>query len=388
MKSEPIRLKLLILDLAIIVLFLGTITFLFKYVGFIDSKSHNSFLIDYLAKGYFPIPPGYYFTIYVVDLFIRIKYPYVVSSILILTFFYWWKYKLVYKWIAHSLNIKKKLVFLITLSFLFVSPIYIPIIDGEFWYLGKFTQTIWHNSTLICVFPLCILLTHYTLRWVEDPLLKTLYIMGVIGILILLIKPSFLFCYIPALPLYVIVKDRKLSKHFFESLGLVLVLFLLILAEKYLIFSWDPMIDQLYTVEERSNVVIRPFRVWLFFSHEPVFDFISSFPLLLTFLIFWRKEAFHINFFNFTLILLLFSLLVFFLLAETGYREFHSNFYWQVPIALFLNSLSILIHVLREFTASENNLKIKYIAVFSIYTVQVLLGVGYWARIFIERTLS
>lgn len=377
-------------DFLIVILYFFTLGFMIKYCTLqtLDIKVHNFLLIDYLQQGYFPVPPGYYAILYAVDLIIRVKHPFVVSSFIVLTFFLWWKYKLVYSWISNSGGLKQEYVVFLSISFLFLSPIYIPSIDGPFWYLGKFTQTIWHNSTLIAAFPFSLLLVMHTLTWYKSKSQKDLLYMLGFGIVIILIKPSFLFCFIPAFPIFTLLRDRRLSKTVFLSLGLSFVFFLLLLLEKELIYTLDPMIPTLYSSEEQSQVILNPFRLFLHYSTEPVFDFISSFPLTLAILFLWGKKAFDSQFFNFSLLLLFFALAVYFLFAETGYRELHGNFYWQIPIALFLHNLSILLIVVQEFILNNKKVNSKIILMIAVYLVQVLLGINYWLRLFYGYTLS
>jgi hypothetical protein len=354
----------------------------------IDIKDHNQLLTDYLTAGYFPLPPGYYFLVYALDFLIRVRYPFVASAALILTFSSWWKYRLVFSWAKDELNIKDKFIFFGALALVFMSPVYIPRIDGGLWYMGKFTSTIWHNSTLIAVFPLCLLLTRNTLFWLENPRTKTFLFILFLGLLILLVKPSFLFCFIPALPIYTLITQKKINSKVLQAAGISSILFVLILIEKYLIFNWDPMISILYTSKEQSQVILAPMKVWLFFSDQPVFDFLSSFPLLILFLSFWRKEAFKSSFFSFSLILLVFSLLVYGLFSETGFREYHGNFYWQIPIALLLTNLSIVLFVSRDFLIRKAKPQFYYYTLLGIFLLQSALGLNYWLRIFSENTVS
>lgn len=376
-------------DVLVVVLYLATVFTLITQFGSIDIKDHNLLLQEYLAAGSFPIPPGYYLLIFLVDALIRVKYSYVASAAIVLTFFQWWKFSLLQRAIASkSFDLPSFPVFLLAFSFLFLSPVYIPAIDGPFWYLGKFTQTIWHNSTLICVFPFCMLLVAKTFGWLKSGTWKDLGVMFFFGLIILLIKPSFLFCYIPALPIFIFIQEGRLSKRLLQAVGLVSVLFAALLVEKHLIFAWDPVLDSLYTAQEKSQVVINPLKVWLKFSQEPFFDFFSSFPLLIAFLILWRKSAFESPLFGFSLLLLFFALLVYLLLAETGFREFHGNFYWQIPIALFLCHLAVVYRVVGQFLNEGRKMRGRYRVMFSIYGIQVALGVAYWLRIFTGFTLS
>ncbi len=376
-------------DLGVGVLYLGTLVFLMTKYGSVDIKIHNQLLGEYLAAGAFPIPPGYYFLVYIVDWMVRIKYPFVASSVIVLAFAHWWKFRLTYfSVVGETPKLKQWAAFLLAFSFLFLSPVYIPSIDGPYWYLGKFSQTIWHNSTLICVFPLCLLLVAKTSDWLKTSHPVALAWMLLLGLGIALIKPSFLFCYIPALPVFVGLRDRRFSRKLLQTLGIVSFLFLILMIEKYLIYIWDPVLDRLYTEQEQSRVVFDPLKIWLHFSKEPVFDFLTSFPLLIGFLLLWHRRAFGSSMFVFSLLLLFFALLVYFLLAESGYREFHGNFYWQIPIALFVCNLSIVHQVVGDFVGRDKKIDGKFIVIFALYLIQVLYGLGYWARIFTSLALE
>jgi hypothetical protein len=377
-----------IFNLLVISVFGFTVYFLIRYIPSIDIKDHNLFLVEYLQTGFFPIPPGYYLLVYTLDFIFHFKYPFVVSSFFVITFFLWWKYQLLYHWLKNELTFNPYITFLLALTFLFLSPIFILAIDGDFWYLGKFTQTIWHNSTLIASFPFSILLFKKTFDWFDSKSTKDYLQLIALGIAILLIKPSFLFCYVPALPIYSFLREKRFSSFVWKSLGLSGILFVLILVEKFLIFSWDPMIRELYLAGEVSEVVINPFFVWLHLSDQPIFDFVSSLPLLISFLILWRKKAFESPYFNFSFLLLLFAFFIYAVFAESGFRELHANFYWQIPIALFLTHLSILISTAKDYVNTDSKVSGRVLVMLFIYLVQVGFGIAYWLRIFTGFTLS
>ncbi|RAI85553.1 hypothetical protein [Algoriphagus yeomjeoni] len=380
--------KTWIYDVLIVGLYGGTITFMIKNITYLnDIKIHNLILIDYLEAGYFPIPPGYYGLIFLIDLILRIKYSFVLSSILVITLFMWWKYRLIFSWLQNQIPLSKRTTFLVSLSILFLGPIYLPGVDEGLWYLGKFTPTIWHNSTIIASFPFAIILCLKTLNWIENPRNSQLYILAGLGLILLLIKPSFLFCYIPALPLYILSRDKALSKIFWKSAGLVLLLFVLLMLEKQLIFTWDPMREKLYEPGEISTIVIAPFKIWLHYSHQPVWDMISSISLLLCFLIVWPRSAFQDSFFTFTLLLLIIAFLIYFLFSETGIRQYHANFYWQIPIALLLNYMSIVSLVLKDYQANDRKFTSRTRLIIAAYFIQGFFGLFYWVRIFAFETL-
>jgi hypothetical protein len=286
-----------------------------------------------------------------------------------------------------EVSVKPLIVFGIAVTFLFLSPIFIPAIDGEFWYYGKFTQTIWHNSTLIASFPFCLLLFRKTFTWFDSRKSSDYYSLFGLSFLIILIKPSFLFCYVPVLPIYTFLREKRFSTLFMNSLILSLVIFLLILLEKFLIFSWDPMIKEFYTAGEISEVVINPFFVWLSFSDQPVFDFISSIPLVLMYLILWRKRAFESQYFTFAFLMLLSAFLIYAVFAESGYRELHANFYWQIPLTLFLTHLSIVFAIAKSYLKKPDKPTIQVSVLSVIYLIQVGFGLAFWLRIFTSLSM-
>ena len=377
-------------EIIVIGLYFFTLAFMIKYydVQSFDIKVHIFMMVDYLKEGSFPSPPGYYAFIYAVDAFLRYKYPFVLAALLSLTFFFWIKFRITTSWLQKEVGLGYPSTFFLVLSMAFLSPIFIPAIDGFYWYLGKFTPTIWHNSTVIAVFPFSILLFFQTLKWLETEETKTLYKMASLGLVILLIKPSFLFCYIPSLPLICLANKSGITKQFWVSMGFSTLLFGFLLLEKYWIFEWDPMIAKLYTPEERSAVVLDPLRVHLHFSAEPVFDFLSSFPSTIVFLVFWGKRAFRDLMFNFSLMLVVLALAVYLLLAETGFRQFHGNFYWQIPIALFLHYLSMVKIAVQDYKINYPKMSPALWAFIVVYSIQVAMGITYWQRIFTGLTLS
>ncbi|GAB3218873.1 hypothetical protein J0A67_03665 [Algoriphagus aestuariicola] len=377
-------------DLVVVCLYFFTLAYMIKYfdVQSFDIKVHNFLLQDYLKEGAFPAPPGYYAILYVVDLIFRYKYPFVFSALLVLTFFFWLKFSITFRWLSKQLHISTFQVGLLSASLLFISPIFIPAIDGSFWYLGKFTPTIWHNSTLIAVFPFCLLLFFETLRWQIGGFNKALYSIFFLGLVIILIKPSFMFCYIPALPLYSWSQSLRFDRRFWTSCGFSMSFLAMLFLEKAWIYDLDPMIKIMYTPEERSTVVLDPLVVHLHFSKEPIFDLLCSFPSTLVFMLFWGRVGLKDKPFVFSFLLLVFSLMVYLLLAETGFRKFHGNFYWQIPIAMFLHYLCMVVVVVNQFV-KEKKVGIRPFLVFSlVYLIQVAMGIAYWHRIFDGHALN
>jgi hypothetical protein len=134
-------------------------------------------------------------------------------------------------------------------------------------------------------------------------------------------------------------------------------------------------------------VVFKHFVVWLTHSDQPFFDFFSSIPLIILYIILWRKKAFESHYFTFSFLLLLPALLIYVLFAETGYRMYHANFYWQIPITLFLTHFSILISVGKSYFNNGEKISLKVGIMATIYFLQCSFGLAFWLRIVFSRIL-
>lgn len=376
-----------LIDLGLLALIASTFFFLVYKVAYaVDIKIHNALLNEYLQNGLFPIPPGYYSLIWLVDLFFYHKYPYLVASLIVLTFFMYMKYKITSDYFMNSLEIDTRLTLIFSISLLFFGPIVIPRVDGDFWYFGKFTPTIWHNSTVIAVLPFCILLYLKCLKWWDSKSRVYFIQMILLGVIILLIKPSFLFCLIPLFSIFTYFKLGE-GKEFWASIGFTLFFLAGIFLEKYLIYLWDPLLLRDYDVDVRPTVIIAPFKVFLHYSLEPLWDIVSSFLLVFYFLLVFGRRAIMSIEVVFAFSLLIVALLIYLLFAETGYREFHANFYWQIPITFYLSLLVMLNWVWQEYGNVNSNSNWKPIVFFILYFVHFAFGLIYWGRIYFDKMI-
>src|SRR5690606_19096633 len=105
----------------------------------------------HLENGKFPVPPFYYAGLYLMKEVFSTNY--LVNTVLLLSFSVLWKFNLAKKYIG-AYNIRlSDIGMLVLVGMMFFFPVYLPGIDGSKLYLGKFTPTIWHNSTIIFAFP-------------------------------------------------------------------------------------------------------------------------------------------------------------------------------------------------------------------------------------------
>ena len=372
------------------------IVFCFFYLVFIrniptDLQLHIKILEIYLTNSHFPDPPLYYVTLYLIH-FLFLSNNFIYAAILVLSISCILKYNLVINYLnlGRTEIPSSKWDFLV-FTLMFLSPIYIFMIDGNNWYLGKFTSSIWHNSTTIFVFPLCVWLFLESLKYLKGPNLFLTIKLLIISILILLAKPSFLLAFIVVFPIVCLMKFGWSSKYLLYTIILCMLTFISLIVEKKIIYNSNNALDKLIYNSEESHIIIAPFKVWLLWTKQPVLDIFSSFAFVISFLII-KYRHFKPNIeILYSLMLLLVSLLVFFIFAESGPRLHHGNFYWQIPISMLIVNMVLLKNLITgKRCAIDNSLNLmnvfkenKVIGVF--YFLQFISGIFYMVKIVVTK---
>lgn len=373
---------LLYLSMAFIVFFL-----IFKLKIDTDLQAHILILKKYLDHGYFPVPPLYYFTIYTVSLLFYIKY--FAAAILVLTIFSLLKYYLVLNYITEEVPANKSLLAGISaLSLMIIAPIALPLLDNTL-YIAKFTSTIWHNSTTIFVFPFCIWLYIESLKFLKKPdgLLFTKLIF--ISIIIIIAKPSFLFAFLVVFPI-ICLYQFGWRKWFFYSVLLSVIIIICLAIEKSIIYQNNPL-DQLVYKGEISKIIIAPFKVWLSRTKHPFVNLLVSFLFFISFAILKFRSIKKDREFIYSFSLLLTSILIYFIFAESGPRFSHGNFYWQIPISILIMDMVMLKRIIIPYVKIEpNEQSLKIISqpdkwLLFIYLFHFISGIYYILRILIEK---
>lgn len=379
-------LGLLFLILAFCVFFL-----IFKLGVATDLQKHIMILKDYRIQGYFPTPPLYYFCIFILG-FVFPIHPYILGSIFILTLFSFLKYQAVFKYFKETLTDNKVLLNgIMAFSLMFIAPIIIPFADNQYLYLSRFTSTIWHNSTTIFVFPFCIWLFVESMNYLNRPDNLSLGKLTFLSLLIILSKPSFLFPFTIVFPMVSLLKFGWKKKWFLYTLLLSVIIISGLILEKTIIYQND-VLDKLVYNGQRSHIIIAPFKVWMLFAKNPLLYLISSFLFIFTFiLIKFHKIKKDIEII-YSFLLFLISLFIYFILAESGPRFFHANFYWQIPIAMLILNMVFLKNIAmpyRNLTFKKTTFKLISVQdkiLLFIYSLHFISGVYYSLRILIEKT--
>lgn len=340
----------------------------------IDIKEHLFMLQSSISSSTIPIPPLYYESVYFFHLITGLSVGagaiFVLSSAAALK--YYFSHQLLPTNSDKRVEIIKNLLLFIVLV---MTPIAIPFGVDVRWFVGKFGSTLYHNSTLIFVFPFSLKLFVDSLKFPSNVSFRSSFGLIVLGLLVALAKPSFLFPFIIVFPLYVFWSFKNINKAVVVSLSISLIILTVILVEKYFIYSGA---NWIYNTDTSAKVVLAPFQVWRILSHNMPLSFATSFILLFYILIFYSDLTIKKLNFQYALTLLVVSLLIFFLLAETGKRLPHGNFFWQIPISVLICYLIFLRNIL-----NESNFQIKGLRFYFLQLILLLYfvsGILYYVR--------
>ncbi|SDC83155.1 hypothetical protein SAMN04488104_100730 [Algoriphagus faecimaris] len=317
-----------------------------------DYLGHIWLLEFYLENGKFIFPPLFYLS---VELFSKLLIPFVSPKVfaagVILAAFTLLKFTLIYRYLIQNTQGQFFIMALLSLGLMLFFPYYLFQFEGPYWYMGKFTPTVWHNCTSTFVWPFSFLLFWEAQKWLDDQKKSRWYLMALWALLILLSKPSFLFAFIPVFPLMAYIKQKKLNAKtiLFSS---VLFLGLLGLREMIYLNSLDELI---YLRNEKHSVIWLPFAVYQLYAESPILEFLASFAFLLLAFGLLGKSLLQKAEVQFALLLSLVSLLVYLLLAEEGYRFPDANFYWQIPISLSILYLVIIKNTWMDFRQKQDS---------------------------------
>ena len=354
-----------------------------------DIRSHIQILLRFLDLGSFPTPPLYYALVYGLHFLMPYKEGYAMAALCVLTAagFLKFLWSLVY---LHKFtpNTSGALTGLSVFCLMFFFPLSFLQLDAGYWYLGKFTPTIWHNSTSLLVFPFCILLFQSSLSYLEAPKTTQLFTLFFIGLTIILIKPSFVFPYIPAFPLMVYLKEKKLSKVFQFASYLSLIFLMIILAEKIIIYD-QGLLDKIFSGPRVSGIALKPFGIWLSWTDQPIRDLFLSFIFPSAFILLYFKTLRKDTHFIFATLLVLFSMFIFWLFVETGPRHLDGNFYWQIIFTLYIWYLVILKNLINNMYTGDilmkkiQELRVREKLMIVLFLIHTFSGFAYLTRILI-----
>ena len=366
---------------------------LYFYVGS-DLHAHIQILLSFVEVGSIPTPPGYYTLVYLLHFVMPYNEGYALAAVVVLAAAGFFKYGISYKYLnTYCPGLAGSRIGIFTWALMFFAPLTLFGLEGELWYLGKFTPLIWHNSTSLLSFPFCILLFYYSIQYLETRDNGLLIRIFIVATIIVLIKPSFVFAFLPAFPLSILIIDKKWSADVSKTLALGIPLVAIVILEKILIYNVNPIDSHLET-GIIDGIGIRPFYLWLYHSESLLWDVVSSFLFPFFFIVFYFKKLIMDPHAVFAGLLIVVAHLIFFTLVETGPRMTDGNFFWQVILTLFMGYLVLTKHLLNLYfgavgdVRNERRLSYKTILLLVLFFFHVIGGLAYTIRIFTTHAIS
>lgn len=355
-----------------------------------DLQDHVYGLTLILKHHSFPIPPLYYFLLYlfsgfsvdietlsivaivILSLSVALKYFY---SVELIAFFY-------HKKIPALLNTAVWLL-------IFSAPI---VYNYKQMLFGRIATNFWHNSTTILLMPFVLLLLIQSFKFLKSSKVDFKNVMSILllGIINLLIKPSFLFPFLPAFLFMAGMNSGIKSQLFKSALFIALILGSLIMLEYYAVYKMT-IIDAVRFKNDAKGLSIRPFFTFLIFSGGSwlvmIMNFIVGLMFPLMYFIFFKGDLFRDRILTYTGILFLVAFLIGTTITEKGIMASNGNFLWQLHIS---NYILFLILLKKTY---EKAIKIgffnKKILVLSVtYALHILSGFIYLVKIFYLKKYS
>lgn len=289
------------------------------------------------------------------------------------------KYNIIKCYFASFLIFKKAGFLSFSLSVIYILPLFYFLksfgifLNTENMYLGYYVPNVWHNSTVIFLFPFAILLYLLSFKQLNEYDKKRNYFIAILVILNVLIKPSFFFVFLIAYPLTVIFKVgfKDSPKYFLLPItaGLLSLLYVYLT-----IYSGD---DGSAVTISFNNILNATF--WI---NNGKYLFVSLFFPILYF-VFNYKALIKDWEFLYVILLFIVSVGVFYLCREVGPRANHGNFYWQIVITTWL----VFLYMAKQlFVVNVNQTNLRLNSMFKVlYSLHVVMGVVYIIKLLMTK---
>ncbi|MDR2836328.1 MAG: hypothetical protein LBV69_09110 [Bacteroidales bacterium] len=274
----------------------------------------------------------------------------------------------------------KSVLWALSLIFIFAIPIPLLLHQPHNFYLGSFTPNVWHNSTTIFLFPFAILLFHLSCKQLYEFNVKNNFWIVLLVSLNIFIKPSYFFVWVYVYPLFLLYSYR-FNKTFWKSMIPVAIGVALLAIEYIIIYRTQSV------YKENSSVEISPFLVYKgFYNHLEELPLVLFFSLLFPnlYVLFNFKTSIKDKKLLFALCSIVVAIIIFLLLSETGGRQSHGNFYWQIIICSWLYFYVALTKMIQNKSTVYN--KYKNNTLYIVYFLHVLAGIIYLIRFLFFNT--
>jgi hypothetical protein len=368
------------------------IYYYFTFIIDSDIADHAKYVSNY-AIYTIAIPANflYYFVVYLFSFFSSNSTVLCWVSVGVLTFATLFKYVLVKKIISSELAASYTnpilLSSLVSFSLLFAFSLPSLLIFKGLYCSLSLSPNVWHNSTTIFVMPFVILLFWTSLKQLKEFQVKRLFLITVLIITTVLIKPSFIFVFVVAYPIF-LFKKQLFSKLFWINLIPIFLAFLIIIVEYYFIYVESP-------AEDKSSIAIDLFYIintryahgnWIYVIAVFLSTLVSGFlfPIVL---LYRNSKLFKEEMIQFAILCSIIGIIIGSTLYETGYRSLHGNLGWQNVMCSFLLFLVCTLQLLKLIEANPLRWKAYRIEI-SMFALHFLFGILYFFKVLVTASYS
>ena len=243
--------------------------------------------------------------------------------------------------------------------------------------LGQFTPNVWHNSTMIFLMPVVIVLFVQSAIYLTHPDPRKIKWLVFWVVLNVLIKPSFFICLLPVFSLAVLWK-YSFKPAFWRAMIPMGIGTLILLLQYIYIYE----MAAISSPEVEGGIAIKPFYTWRLKSDHLLWSFIASVAFPLAVAVFHWQACKKSPYWRYAIGIFGVAMVIMILVAETGTREFHGNYRWQALIAnflLFMVSLGVFLPKMKERS-------IKNWIIMGLFSAHLLSGLVYIAHMFVLKT--
>jgi len=214
----------------------------------------------------------------------------------------------------------------------------LAVIDGHM-YLGYIGISTYHNPTMTLLKPLALIHFFMTVKMMESRQATAMHVIGliIVSILVALAKPNYTLVMLPVVLIYLayICLTRQRANAAAMAIS-VIVPSVVVLASQFFLFFTD------------DKIQFAPFVVPAALSSMlfPKFILSMAFPLSVSLL--YLKKVMNDLHMKTAWAIFMFGIAQMYLLAESGQRMFHGNFFWSGQIALFILFVATTRFMVRE----------------------------------------
>lgn len=251
--------------------------------------------------------------------------------------------------------------------------------DSSRMLLGLCPLNVWHNATYFLMVPFALALFIRSSQWLHGEKNVGLPSILVLSLINILVKPSFFFVFASLFPIFAFIRFG-LSKRFFLAVIVILISSTVLLAETRSIFFTDRCLEYGRSPNcVNAGVKLAWMHVWSKRPTGPMYSLLVSYTYPLILFMLFPKELWRDFSFRYAGATVVAATLIYAAFTETGPRESHGNFGWQIHICSYIFFLSCLkIHFRLFIENKERNCKWQraYVA-FAVLLLHFASGIVY-----------